>query len=84
MQIENLKRLKNIAIIGEVVDNLRKLYYGILNVILFSYWYLLFLLLVVIFISAKPISMGIEARRNLNEKASKTKLDEIFLKKIKM
>ena len=41
----------------------------------------IFLLLVVIFISAKPISMGIEARRNLNEKASKTKLDvDIFEK----
>ena len=41
----------------------------------------IFLLLVVIFISAKPISMGIEARRNLNEKASKTKLDEDIFEK---
>ena len=29
----------------------------------------IFLLLVVIFISAKPISMGIEARRNINDKS---------------
>ena len=41
----------------------------------------IFLLLVVIFISAKPISMGIEARRNLNEKASETKLDEDIFEK---
>ena len=35
----------------------------------------IFLLLVVIFISAKPISMGIEARRNINDK-SDTNLEE--------
>ena len=36
----------------------------------------IFLLLAVIYISAKPISMGIEARRNLNENTSETKIDE--------
>ena len=41
----------------------------------------IFLLLVVIFISAKPISMGIEARRNLNENTSKTKIDEDIFEK---
>ena len=35
----------------------------------------IFLLLVVIFISAKPISMGIEARRNINEKNNSDKLE---------
>ena len=33
-----------------------------------------FLLLIVIFISAKPISMGIEARRNINDKDHKNNL----------
>ena len=41
----------------------------------------IFLLLAVVFISAKPISMGIEARRNLNENTSKTKIDEDIFEK---
>lgn len=45
----------------------------------------IFLLLAVIYISAKPISMGIEARRNLNENTSETKIDEnIFDKEEKV
>ncbi len=45
----------------------------------------IFLLLAVIYISAKPISMGIEARRNLNENTSETKIDEnIFDKEQKV
>ena len=35
----------------------------------------LFLLIAVIYISAKPISMGIEARRNINEKNNSDKLE---------
>lgn len=35
----------------------------------------LFLLIAVIYISAKPISMGIEARRNINEKDNSDKLE---------
>jgi len=34
-----------------------------------------FLLIAVIYISAKPISMGIEARRNINEKNNSDKLE---------
>lgn len=34
-----------------------------------------FLLIAVIYISAKPISMGIEARRNINEKDNSDKLE---------
>ena len=39
------------------------------------------LLLAVVVISAKPIGMGIEARRNLNENTSKTKIDEDIFEK---
>ena len=35
----------------------------------------LFLLIAVIYISAKPISMGIEARRNINEKNDSDNLE---------
>ncbi len=35
----------------------------------------LFLLIAVIYISGKPISMGIEARRNINEKDNSVKLE---------
>ena len=38
----------------------------------------IFLLLVVIFISAKPISMGIEARRNIKDKDHKNNLVDSF------
>ena len=37
----------------------------------------LFLLIAVIYISAKPISMGIEARRNINEKNNSDKLENV-------
>ena len=36
-----------------------------------------FLLIAVIYISAKPISMGIEARRNINEKNNSDKLENV-------
>ena len=35
----------------------------------------LFLLAIVVYISAKPISMGIEARRNINVKNNSDKLE---------
>ena len=38
----------------------------------------LFLLLLVIYVSAKPISMGIEARRNLNDENSQNEDVETF------
>ena len=74
MRIENLvKRLKNIVTIGEVVDNLVKINYSNLMLYYLVIGVCIFLLLAVIYISAKPISMGIEARRNLNEKLPKQK-----------
>ncbi len=36
----------------------------------------IFLLIAVIYISAKPISMGIEARRNINDKNDQGVIDE--------